>query len=436
VEKITTSDINPAMAASRTFDSILEKIQRSNLNFQLQISPFSAVISLKKSLVKDKSGNTLLPPSPPPTVASPGYPCTPPLASEEVAALIAKNLKLEKDVLSIRKDYEDAIDDAASAHFTIKQLQSQPKLENETLHDVKKERFEKNFQVEISCLIKENEGLKRHIEDQAVEINDLEVSKKKGRHVADKLNKELANIKTKFKKEKAVLHKQHKAEVKAWRKDLGDEIKLNIKLDEKLSESKKHHSDNVSSTVNSTPETKVAVSSSTPYSPLSPTMETLCSICAEVITNYTPRYFLDEKYNPACDSCQDSSFTSDDDYLEIPAGIILTTDPQHPITPKGFNHRPTRNRNIPTSSPCSHTRQCIIRQPFPPPLPCIMPLVNEYSLYHVKTMAGELDWGRTCSYCMRIDYEKYVCDSCVWIKCYGELHGFPDADPYDFKRYL
>ena len=41
------------MMASIAFDNILKEIQTSNLNFQLQVSPFSAQISLKKSLVKD-----------------------------------------------------------------------------------------------------------------------------------------------------------------------------------------------------------------------------------------------------------------------------------------------------------------------------------------------------------------------------------------------
>ena len=44
------------------FYKILDQIKSSNLNFQLSLSPFSAQISLKKSLVKDRSGNCLLPP--------------------------------------------------------------------------------------------------------------------------------------------------------------------------------------------------------------------------------------------------------------------------------------------------------------------------------------------------------------------------------------
>ena len=50
-----------AELASNTFDFILEQIKNSSLNFQLQLSPFSAYISLKKSLVKDKNGVPQLP---------------------------------------------------------------------------------------------------------------------------------------------------------------------------------------------------------------------------------------------------------------------------------------------------------------------------------------------------------------------------------------
>ena len=41
------------MDASARFENILAKVQTSNLNFKLEISPFSAVICLKKSFAKD-----------------------------------------------------------------------------------------------------------------------------------------------------------------------------------------------------------------------------------------------------------------------------------------------------------------------------------------------------------------------------------------------
>ena len=51
------------MVASNAFDQIIECVKSSNLNFFLQLSPFSATISVKKTLIKDKAGSYLLPSS-------------------------------------------------------------------------------------------------------------------------------------------------------------------------------------------------------------------------------------------------------------------------------------------------------------------------------------------------------------------------------------
>ena len=55
------SDFDYTMLASNAFDYLLNQIRSSNLNFHLQMSPFSAIVSIKKSLIKDKSGLPLLP---------------------------------------------------------------------------------------------------------------------------------------------------------------------------------------------------------------------------------------------------------------------------------------------------------------------------------------------------------------------------------------
>ena len=47
------------MEALQQFENILEAVMGSQLNFQLQLSPFSATICLKKSLAKDKMGITV-----------------------------------------------------------------------------------------------------------------------------------------------------------------------------------------------------------------------------------------------------------------------------------------------------------------------------------------------------------------------------------------
>ena len=63
IEKFSSSDYHTTtMHASNTFDRLLQEIRSSNLNFQLQESPFSAQISIKKSLVKEKNGSFRHPP--------------------------------------------------------------------------------------------------------------------------------------------------------------------------------------------------------------------------------------------------------------------------------------------------------------------------------------------------------------------------------------
>ena len=52
------------MAVNSTFSSILNEIQLSNLNFSMQMTPFAAYITLKKSTQKDQNGISAIP-SPP-----------------------------------------------------------------------------------------------------------------------------------------------------------------------------------------------------------------------------------------------------------------------------------------------------------------------------------------------------------------------------------
>ena len=50
------------MDALAIFDKLVQQIQNSHLNFRLELSPFSANISLKKSFIRNKSGIPLLHP--------------------------------------------------------------------------------------------------------------------------------------------------------------------------------------------------------------------------------------------------------------------------------------------------------------------------------------------------------------------------------------
>ena len=52
------------MAVDATFSSILNEIQLSNLNFTIQMTPYAAYITLKKSPLKNQNGSYAVP-SPP-----------------------------------------------------------------------------------------------------------------------------------------------------------------------------------------------------------------------------------------------------------------------------------------------------------------------------------------------------------------------------------
>ena len=87
---------------------------------------------------------------------------------------------------------------------------------------------------------------------------------------------------------------------------------------------------------------------------------------------------------------------------------------------------------------CSHSPQCVIRQPKPPPLDKSTILVHHGSKYHehMDSEAGVPARYNTHEYCMRIDYRNYGCEDCIWFKWWGELHGFPDINPWCFKEHL
>ena len=88
------SDIDPTMVVENSYNSIIQQVQSSNLNYQLQLSPFAALISLKKTPIKNKSGI--------PFPVKTTLPCDAPLEevagqSREVSFPEAKNTKLENE---------------------------------------------------------------------------------------------------------------------------------------------------------------------------------------------------------------------------------------------------------------------------------------------------------------------------------------------------
>ena len=160
------SDSDPTIAATMAFEAILSEVQTSNLNFRIEVSPFSAVINLKKSLITNRFGIPVKPT------------LTNSILLQEVKseniALIQKIINLENIVKSMKSDYEDALMDSESCHKAIASLENElqmsrsnvdkikeetsVKIENETSKD---DLLLKSRQIKTLC--EENGELRKHL---------------------------------------------------------------------------------------------------------------------------------------------------------------------------------------------------------------------------------------------------------------------------------
>ena len=121
--------------------------------------------------------------------------------------------------------------------------------------------------------------------------------------MVNRLQKEIQESNLNAKKELDETRKVLKAEIKSWRKELGEERRAKIKLEEKLEKSKEEK-------LEASTETHVKDEPISLNSNASDQEEISCTICAEPIADYIPKYFHETEINPACSSCQDSSESS------------------------------------------------------------------------------------------------------------------------------
>ena len=320
MDEFIDSDQNPAMLASNMFYQILNQIQSSNLNFHLQQTPFSAQISLRKSLMRDKSGKYLLP-------FIPDYESKANVKNEnegkasELKALADQNIKLKNDLSALQKNHKDVVNDCVNARETIEALNSQLKATKPSKSDVDK--------AEIMLLKERLNGLENKIVEYDETVKELER--------ANMIARELKEAKQKFSQEKALIERQHKFEVKAWRKELGESNKEKVKLEKKLEEQNDEKENKSEPPIEAIPEPSVSHLLRA---------EVVCSICSDQIIDYKPKYFLGEPFNPACKKCDDSF--------------------------EGDNSGPDPDG-------CRHSPVCVSRQPLPPPSSSVTFLQNDRS---------------------------------------------------------
>ena len=401
-DRFNNSDVK--MVATKTFEDILNTIKNSNLNFHLQLSPFSAKISLKKSLVCDKFGSPLLP-----NLVDDGKP------------LIERNHQLELEIVQLESRYESLAQQYNSACLMIKSFEDQIKSHNmEAAHAVSE------CQVVIDQLKNRISQLELVERAGETEIEDLKRRIKKSDEVAIRLNRELNNIRLRNQDEKVVMKKDHKIQLKSLKKTIGKLTGENLRLKklkeqaaiEKVVRSMVRGKNNAEVVNSDTCGEDMDVSD---YDPST----VICSLCGIIIQDYKPKFFLGEEINPACENCDDTvssdgcSVASDGEKTDNEISSALSLEKIDDIV-------------------CNHSPQCIVRQPFPPPLPLVTHLRNDSSMYHVHMMnrGGVPGQYGGHDHCLRAYSKNYGCEGCIWLKWHGDLHGFPDIHPHDFKKHL
>ena len=149
MEKITNSDyIHPRMLAAQAFDEILDGIQKSNLNYQMQISPFSAFISLKKSLTKDENGSLILPP-------------VQPAIGADVVKLVTRIHDLESNLAVQKSNYDEVVNELEIAREKVRGL------------ELTKNKVATSLEIENKTLKQETKALASKLENKALENKQL-----------------------------------------------------------------------------------------------------------------------------------------------------------------------------------------------------------------------------------------------------------------------
>ena len=176
MDELTDSDL--AMVANAEFENILRSIRNSCLNYHLQVSPFSATISLRKTVVKDKAGAYIIP------------------RHCEDISLQRENTVLEDKLNSLRRKYEELLSSYSTAN------------ENITL-------------------------LQNSIKDRDNIIIDLMSTNKEERKVVETLELELSEKAARFQEEKHLILTEHQKEVNEWNQDFSKCMSSHRRLEEK-----------------------------------------------------------------------------------------------------------------------------------------------------------------------------------------------------------
>jgi hypothetical protein len=288
--------------ATKIFYNLLNAVQTSGLNFKIEMSPFSATIVLKNSILKDRNGIPLNPSHMKNSFAE---------VKSEYDDHVSHFSRQVNVMTNLQANLQDALDDLENVKET--NINLEKVIDN--LHTKLAASEKRNDK--LSNCVKEREAVATadKINHQKNEISDLATANDKLNDVVKKLQKERNDSTIKAKSELVQVKKEFREEIKAWRKELGEERRSRIKSEnrfEKFKMKTEASEKNIDASVSSS-NSAISSSSNQPGYKEPPKDEISCTICAETIHKYVPKYFLGTEINPACDGCQDSSSSSESD---------------------------------------------------------------------------------------------------------------------------
>ena len=160
------------MCVNNTFGSILNEIQLSNLNFTLQVTPYAAYITLKKSVQKDRNGVPATP--------------SPPLlyllqqAQQVILQLQHENYKLKTAVAALEEKTKSTLDEKDALVDTIKEANETAAglaATNNNLNDMITEAEKESSKIKAEKIVLESK-IKEARKKYDVELKDLQTQVK------------------------------------------------------------------------------------------------------------------------------------------------------------------------------------------------------------------------------------------------------------------
>ena len=304
------SDSDMKMAAEKIYNDLIDKITNSKLNFQMQLSPFSACISLKKSLQKDRAG----------TYVAPSF-----LEKvDENDKLLVRIKNLEGELINTKEE------------LRLAQQQLSVKSENDMI-------FRDIFLIkaENDILKKENDDLSETLKSYgSVAPSNI------NQNVPNKLFDDIEDVSLNACAQNASnFIGVHKAPENLIKKK--DETKVEVEFEAKcLKKNVKFTTDCKSSThphISQPVGLDQALSSS------------VCSICSRVISNHSPQYFHGYKLRPACNTCTKKDHLKDHEpppfsaFLgcEMPSSLVA-----HWLSPHKLSTSPSISSSVSLRSHC------------------------------------------------------------------------------------